>query len=74
MGRYFTTGSMKQYQIFAAIVCTFFITVLAVNNVNKRDNKTKLDKINKEHWHEIDSLKREIGYLEEAIFLKQIVD
>ena len=65
---------MKQYQIFAAIVCTFFVTVLAVNNVNKRDNKTKLDKIKKEHLHETDSLKREIGYLEEAIFLKKIVD
>ena len=65
---------MKQYQIFFAIVCTFFITVLAVNNINKRDNKTKLDKINKEHLHEVDSLKCEIGYLEEAIFLKKIVD
>jgi hypothetical protein len=65
---------MKQYQIFSAIVCTFFITVLAVNNVNKRDNKTKLDKIKQEHLKETDSLKREIGYLEEAIFLKKIVD
>jgi len=65
---------MKQFQIFAAIVCTFFITVLAVNNINKRDNKTKIDKIKEIHLHETDSLKRQISELEECLFVKNIVN
>ena len=65
---------MKQYQIFAAIVCTFFLTVLGVNQVHKRDQKTEIAKINKEHLHKVDSLNREIENLKECLFVKKIVD
>ena len=65
---------MKQYQIFAAIVCTFFITVLGVNQVHKRDQKTEITKINKEHLHKVDSLNREIENLQECLFVKKIAE
>jgi hypothetical protein len=61
---------MKQYQIFAVVVCTFFLTVLAVNNIHKRDLKT----IQFKHQLEKDSLNREIAELQECLFVKKIVE
>lgn len=61
---------MKQYQTFAAIVCTFFFTALAFNQAHRLDMKN----IKAKHKHETDSLKREIIELEECLFVKKIAD
>ena len=65
---------MIGYKIFFAVVCTFLVTLLSVNNVNKRDKKTEIDKIKKEHSLKVDSLNREIENLNECLFVKKIVD
>ena len=61
---------MKQYQIFAIIIITFFVTVFAVNQVHKRDHNKEIEKINLIHKHETDTLKMEIAELNECLFLK----
>ena len=61
---------MKQYQIFAIIIITFFVTVIAVNQVHKRDHNKEIEKINLIHKHETDTLKMEIAELNECLFIK----
>ena len=61
---------MKQFQIFAIIIITFFVTVIAVNQVHKRDHNKEVKDLNFKHKHETDSLKMEIAELNECLFLK----
>ena len=61
---------MKQYQIFAVIIITFFVTVFAVNQVHKRDHNKEIKNLKLKHKHENDSLKMEIAELNECLFLK----
>lgn len=63
---------MKQYQIFFIIVATFFLTVLAVNQVHKRELNNKVKELNNQHLKQVDSLNREIEDLQECLFVKKI--
>ena len=46
------------------------MTVIAVNQVHKRDHNKEIEKINLIHKHETDTLKMEIAELNECLFLK----
>lgn len=61
---------MTTFKIFFAVICTFLITVFAVNSLNKRDFNKKIKNLNFQHKHETDSLKMEIAELNECLLIK----